>query len=66
MKILVLNWLDPQNPQAGGAEVHLHEIFRRLVAWGHSVTLLCSAWPGSGRRTALDGMGGQSMDIHDY
>ena len=56
MKILVLNWLDPENPQAGGAEVHLHEIFRRLVAWGHSVTILCSAWPGSGRRTALDGI----------
>ena len=56
MKILVLNWLDPQNPQAGGAEVHLHQIFRRLVAWGHSVTLLCSAWPGCERRVALDGI----------
>ena len=56
MKILVLNWLDPENPQAGGAEVHLHEIFRRLVAWGHSVTLLCSAWPGGARRTVLDGI----------
>ena len=56
MKILVLNWLDPENPQAGGAEVHFHEIFRRLVAWGHSVTLLCSAWRGCERRTALDGI----------
>ncbi len=56
MKILVLNWLDPENPQAGGAEVHLHQIFRRLVAWGHSVTLLCSAWPGCERRAALDGI----------
>ncbi len=56
MKILVLNWLDPENPQAGGAEVHLHEIFRRLVAWGHSVTLLCSAWPGCARRAWLDGI----------
>ena len=59
MKILILNWLDRENPQAGGAEVHLHEIFRRLVDWGHSVTLLCSAWPGCARRTSLDG-----MDIH--
>ena len=56
MKILVLNWLDPENPQAGGAEVHLHEIFRRLVVWGHSVTLLCSAWPGCERRAAVDGI----------
>jgi len=56
VKILVLNWLDPENPQAGGAEVHLHQIFRRLVALGHSVTLLCSAWPGCERRAALDGI----------
>lgn len=56
MKILVLNWLDRENPQAGGAEVHLHEIFGRLVAWGHSVTLLCSAWSGSARHTTLDGI----------
>ena len=56
MRILVLNWLDPDNPQAGGAEVHFHEIFRRLVARGHSVTLLCSGWPGCERRTALDGI----------
>ena len=56
MKILVLNWLDPENPQAGGAEVHLHQIFRRLVARGHSVTLLCSAWTGCERRAVLDGI----------
>jgi glycosyltransferase involved in cell wall biosynthesis len=56
VKILVLNWQDWENPQAGGAEVHLYEIFRRLVAWGHSVTLLCSAWPGCERRVTLDGI----------
>ncbi len=59
MKILVLNWLDRENPQSGGAEVHLHEIFRRLVEWGHSVTLLCSAWPGCEHRATLDG-----IDVH--
>ena len=56
MKILVLNWLDLENPHSGGAEVHLREIFRRLVEWGHSVTLLCSAWPGCERRATLDGI----------
>jgi len=56
VKILVLNWLDRENPQSGGAEVHLHETFRRLVKWGHSVTLLCSAWPGCERRVTLDGI----------
>ena len=56
MNILVLNWLDPDNPQAGGAEVHLHEIFRRLVARGHSVTLLCSGWPGGAATADISGI----------
>ncbi len=29
----------PANPQSGGAEIHLHEIFGRLAARGHQVTL---------------------------
>ena len=56
MKILVLNWLDPENPQAGGAEVHLLEIFRRLVERGHAVTLLCSGWPGAPTTTEIAGI----------
>jgi glycosyltransferase involved in cell wall biosynthesis len=56
MRILVVNWLDRENPQAGGAEVHLHEIFGRLVSRGHDVTLLCSGWPGSPARCELDGI----------
>jgi len=30
MKILVINWRDIKNPEAGGAEVHIHEILKRL------------------------------------
>ena len=56
MKILVLNWLDPDNPLAGGAEVHLFEIFRRLVEWGHSVSLLCSGWPGASATAQIAGI----------
>lgn len=56
MKILVVNWLDRENPQAGGAEVHLHEIFGRLASRGHEVTLLCSGWPDSASRCELDGI----------
>ena len=56
MKILVANWLDRENPQAGGAEEHLHQIFGRLVARGHDVTLLCSGWKGCRQRTVLDGI----------
>jgi glycosyltransferase involved in cell wall biosynthesis len=31
----------------GGAEVHLHEILRRLVQWGHEVTWLACHYPGA-------------------
>lgn len=56
MKILVVNWLDRMNPQAGGAETHLHEIFGRLASWGHQVTILCSGFPGAAGREWLDGI----------
>ena len=56
MKILVLNWQDLANPQSGGAEIHLHEIFGRLAARGHEVTLLCSGWPGARPRAENSGM----------
>ncbi len=56
LKLLVLNWQDRQNPQSGGAEVHLHEIFGRLAGWGHEVTLLVSRWKGAAQRSEVDGM----------
>ena len=56
MDILVVNWLDRENPQSGGAETHLHEVFGRLVRAGHRVTLLCSGFPDAPARTELDGM----------
>lgn len=56
MKILVLNWQDHLNPQAGGAEIHFREIFRRVVAAGHRVDLLCSGFAGAPRHVSLDGI----------
>ncbi len=56
LRILVVNWLDRENPMAGGAEAHLHQIFGRLASWGHSVTLLCSGWKGAESTTELDGI----------
>ncbi len=56
MRLLVINWLDRENPQAGGAETHLHEIYGRLARRGHDVTLLCSGWDGCAPRATLDGM----------
>ena len=56
MNVLVLNWQDHQNPQAGGAEIHLREIFRRVVAAGHRVDLLCSGFDDAAPRAELDGI----------
>ena len=56
MKILILNWQDIKNPLGGGAEVHMHEIFKRVVAMGHSVTLYCSRFPGSAHAEEIDGL----------
>jgi glycosyltransferase involved in cell wall biosynthesis len=56
VRILVLNWQDFENPQAGGAELHLREIFKRIVAWGHSVDLLCSSWSSVPQRINLGGI----------
>lgn len=56
MRILVVNWQDRENPRAGGAEIHLHEVFGRLADRGHAVTLLCSGWPGAADRVELDGI----------
>lgn len=54
-----MNWQDRRNAQAGGAEIHLHEVFGRLAARGHQVSLLVSGWDGAPARTRLDG-----MDVH--
>jgi len=47
VRILAVNWQDLANPRAGGAEVHFFEIFGRLAAAGHAVTLVASGWPGA-------------------
>ena len=56
MRILLVNWNDRENPYAGGAEIHLHEIFGRLARAGHTIDLVTSGWPGAASRTELDGI----------
>jgi glycosyltransferase involved in cell wall biosynthesis len=56
LRIVVVNWQCRENPLAGGAEIHLHEIFGRLVALGHQVVLLCGGWPDCPPRAVLDGI----------
>jgi len=56
MKILALNWNDLTNPFAGGAEVHLEELLRRLVSYGHEVTLVCSGYPDCAQEEIIEGI----------
>jgi glycosyltransferase involved in cell wall biosynthesis len=56
VRILLVNWNDRENPQAGGAEIHLHAIFGRLARRGHAVDLVASGWAGGAPRAELDGM----------
>ncbi|MDE2797000.1 MAG: glycosyltransferase family 4 protein [Gemmatimonadota bacterium] len=56
LRILVVNWQDRQNPNAGGAEEHLHQVFGRLSRRGHRVTLLCSGWEGCAGTAEIDGI----------
>ncbi len=56
LRILAVNWRDRENPEAGGAETHLHEILERLAARGHAVTLLAAAWRGAAREARYGGL----------
>jgi len=56
VRILLVNWNDRENPHAGGAEIHLHEIFGRLARQGHAIDLVTSGWSGAAPHAELDGM----------
>jgi glycosyltransferase involved in cell wall biosynthesis len=56
LRLTIVNWQDRENPQSGGAEAHLHEIFGRLARRGHEVTLLCSGWADAPAHATLDGI----------
>jgi glycosyltransferase involved in cell wall biosynthesis len=56
LKILAINWEDLKNPQAGGAEVHLQEILKRIARRGHEITLFCSSFPGAKEIEESDGI----------
>jgi glycosyltransferase involved in cell wall biosynthesis len=70
VKILWLTWKDYTHPQAGGAEIVLRELSRRLVADGHAVTFLTIRHPGSEAYEVLDGIEviriGTSRYIHPF
>ncbi len=56
MKILALNWRDPCNPEAGGAEIHLHNILKRVAASGHRVVQVSHSVAGLAAVEEIDGV----------
>ncbi len=56
MNILLVNWQDLRNPSAGGAEIHLFELFSRLAQRGHRVRLVCSGFKGAPTRELIEGI----------
>lgn len=70
MRFLWLTWKDYTHPQAGGAEVILRELSRRLVADGHHVTYLTVQHEGAAPREVLDGIEvirvGRSRYLHSF
>jgi len=56
MKILLIEYRDITHPEAGGAEVILQEVFRRIVAAGHSVDYLCNRHDNAKAEEMMDGI----------
>lgn len=56
MKILLIEYRDMKHPEAGGAEVVLFEVFRRIVAAGHQVDYLCNGFEGGAREEYQEGI----------
>ena len=56
MNILIANWQDLRNPHAGGAEIHLFELFSRIAGKGHRVRLVCSGFEGCLPVETVDGI----------
>src|ERR1700685_2127287 len=54
-RILLLNWRDRSNPQAGGAESYTEEIAERFVQAGSLVTLFTSKYRGAAPCETLNG-----------
>ena len=65
MNILWLQWRDIKHPSAGGAEVYMHQICRRLSQKGHKVHAITSWHPGLKRIEVIDGYIVQRIGDHD-
>jgi len=67
VRIQIVSWRDPQSPKAGGAEVCLREISRRLIGqFGHEVAWFAPRFAGSAAseaRRALSVAEGRSAGL---
>lgn len=56
MRILILNWRDVRNPEAGGAEILTQEMAKRWVKWGNKVIHFSSFFPKAKKEETIDGV----------
>lgn len=56
MDILILNWKDIKNPDAGGAEIIAFELARRLAKEGHKVTFFSRCFKNCLKEEIVDGV----------
>jgi glycosyltransferase involved in cell wall biosynthesis len=56
MRFLMLNWRDPKNPLAGGAERVTLAYLKALVARGHEVYWFANDFPGAAREEMFEGI----------
>lgn len=56
MRFLMLNWRDPENPLAGGAERVTQGYLGALAARGHEVFWFANDFPGAKPETTIDGI----------
>jgi len=56
LHLVAVNWRDIKDPDAGGAEIHLHEILTRMAARGHRVTFFSCRFAGASEEESYDGI----------
>lgn len=56
MDCLIFNWRCWKHPQAGGAEIYLYEISKRLAAKGHKITWFVSSFNSGCSEEYIDGI----------
>jgi glycosyltransferase involved in cell wall biosynthesis len=56
LHILILNWRDIKNPAGGGAEQLTHEMAKRWVLKGHTVTQFSAAFSNAEPKEVIDGI----------